>query len=97
MPGPSSARQQFHGIMGFDSLIHYFMPADSPSSIVADSQCGPVPSPCVSLCQIDPGSGWCHGCLRTLDEIVAWGSADEASKRAVWALIRQREQLIDFE
>lgn len=58
---------------------------------------GPVPSPCVSLCQIDAASQLCKGCLRTLDEIVAWGSAGDDVKRAVWAEIHKREQLIDFD
>ena len=58
---------------------------------------GPVPSPCVSLCQIDAASQLCQGCLRTLDEIVGWSQADDHVKLAVWAAIRQREQLIDFD
>ncbi len=62
-----------------------------------DLQPAPVPSPCVSLCQIDAVSGLCQGCLRTLDEIVAWGGADDATKLAVWVEIRRREQLIDFD
>ena len=62
-----------------------------------DLRTGPVPSPCVSLCQIDAASQLCQGCLRTLDEIVAWGSADDAVKLAVWAEIRKREQLIAFD
>ena len=49
-----------------------------------------VASPCISLCRMDPASGLCEGCLRTLDEIVAWGMLDDAGKRDVWALIRQR-------
>ncbi|MCG2585267.1 DUF1289 domain-containing protein [Massilia sp. TS11] len=52
----------------------------------------PVPSPCVDICQMDPVSGLCRGCYRTIDEIVAWGSASEDYKRAVWAEIRRREQ-----
>jgi predicted Fe-S protein YdhL (DUF1289 family) len=28
-----------------------------------------VPSPCVNVCALDPQTGWCRGCLRTLDEI----------------------------
>lgn len=56
-----------------------------------EPQAGPVPSPCVSLCEMAPGTGLCKGCLRTIDEIVAWGTADDAFKRAVWAQIRQRE------
>jgi predicted Fe-S protein YdhL (DUF1289 family) len=55
----------------------------------------PVPSPCINLCEMGP-DGLCRGCLRTIDEIVAWGSASDASKRQVWAEIRRREQHIDF-
>ena len=29
-----------------------------------------VPSPCVSICVINPNSGLCEGCLRTLDGAV---------------------------
>jgi uncharacterized protein len=35
----------------------------------------PVPSPCINVCEMDQKSGLCRGCLRTIDEIVAWGSA----------------------
>ena len=30
------------------------------------------PSPCISVCQIDPATGWCLGCRRTIDEIRDW-------------------------
>jgi predicted Fe-S protein YdhL (DUF1289 family) len=30
------------------------------------------PSPCVSVCQIDPLTGWCIGCRRSIDEIRDW-------------------------
>jgi predicted Fe-S protein YdhL (DUF1289 family) len=56
----------------------------------------PVPSPCISLCEMDGKTGLCRGCLRTIDEIVAWGSASDAGKRAVWAEIRRREAQLDF-
>jgi predicted Fe-S protein YdhL (DUF1289 family) len=48
------------------------------------------PSPCISVCRMEPGSGLCTGCWRTLDEIAQWGGASAAWKRAVWAQIRQR-------
>ncbi|MDH5338586.1 MAG: DUF1289 domain-containing protein, partial [Rubrivivax sp.] len=35
---------------------------------------GPVPSPCINVCQMDEATGWCRGCLRTIDEIALWGS-----------------------
>ena len=31
-----------------------------------------VPSPCVDVCQMDPQSGLCLGCRRTLQEIAGW-------------------------
>ncbi len=31
------------------------------------------PSPCTNLCMIDPETGLCDGCGRTLDEISEWG------------------------
>ena len=56
----------------------------------------PVPSPCINVCQMAPDTGLCRGCLRTIDEIVAWGTASEDYKRAVWAEIRRREAEIDW-
>jgi predicted Fe-S protein YdhL (DUF1289 family) len=44
---------------------------------------------------MDATTGWCEGCLRTIDEIVAWGSMADADKRAVWQLIEQRRPLWD--
>ena len=49
-----------------------------------------VPSPCISVCSMDPVSGLCAGCLRTLDEIRQWSSADDAAKRAIWLRIEVR-------
>jgi predicted Fe-S protein YdhL (DUF1289 family) len=45
---------------------------------------------------MDPATGLCRGCLRTIDEIVAWGSASEDTKRMVWREIRRRESELDF-
>ncbi len=49
-----------------------------------------VPSPCTNVCTIDPATGWCAGCMRTIDEIAAWGSLDDAAKRAVWIRLPAR-------
>lgn len=54
-----------------------------------------VPSPCLSVCQMDDATGLCRGCLRTLDEIGRWGNADDAFKRVVWTRIEAR--LAEFE
>jgi predicted Fe-S protein YdhL (DUF1289 family) len=39
---------------------------------------------------MDTASGLCEGCLRTIDEIAAWGSMDDAAKRQVWQRLEQR-------
>lgn len=49
-----------------------------------------IPSPCVSVCRMDTGSGLCEGCFRTLDELRAWGSADDAAKKAIWVGVTER-------
>ena len=47
-------------------------------------------SPCISLCQMHEPTGWCQGCLRTLDEIAAWGGLDDAGRRRVLQQLRSR-------
>jgi uncharacterized protein len=51
----------------------------------------PIASPCISVCVMDAASGYCTGCLRTIDEIAAWGQADEAFKGQVLRAIAQRK------
>ena len=42
-----------------------------------------VRSPCTNVCRIDRRSGWCDGCRRTVDEIMAWPTASDAEQRAI--------------
>jgi len=49
-----------------------------------------VPSPCNNVCKMDPRTGWCLGCQRTIPEIAAWARMDDDAKRAVWALLPAR-------
>ena len=38
----------------------------------------PYPTtPCIAVCQINPKSGFCMGCYRTLKEIAQWGRFSE--------------------
>jgi uncharacterized protein len=39
---------------------------------------------------MDPATGWCEGCLRTIDEIAAWGTLDDAARREVRAALLRR-------
>lgn len=48
------------------------------------------PSPCVNICRLDASGQWCLGCLRTLEELRQWGSADAATQRRIWRRILAR-------
>jgi predicted Fe-S protein YdhL (DUF1289 family) len=39
---------------------------------------------------MDAASRLCEGCLRTIDEIAAWGTMADDDKRAVWRQIERR-------
>jgi len=52
----------------------------------------PVPSPCTSVCRIDPQTNWCAGCRRTLQEIAEWSRLTDDQRRSVWARLPQRAQ-----
>jgi predicted Fe-S protein YdhL (DUF1289 family) len=52
----------------------------------------PVPSPCIDICQMHAATGWCAGCLRTLDEIAGWGRWDEARKQTLWRELEGRRE-----
>jgi predicted Fe-S protein YdhL (DUF1289 family) len=49
-----------------------------------------VASPCVSLCKMNPATGLCEGCLRTIDEIAHWSLFDDDEKRAVLTQLAAR-------
>lgn len=57
----------------------------------------PVPSPCVSLCKMDVERRYCMGCLRTIEEIMAWSKADDAYKQGVWQEIARRRDTVSFD
>lgn len=48
-----------------------------------------VPSPCISVCQLDSESRRCLGCARTIEQIEAWIMLDDRERMAVWAQLAQ--------
>lgn len=58
----------------------------------------PVPqkikSPCVQVCVVDPATGWCEGCYRTLAEIGGWMRFSDAERDRVFALLPARRRTI---
>ncbi len=59
------------------------------ASGMSDDHAG-IRSPCISVCRMHAASGWCVGCLRSLDEIAAWGSMPDAERRVVLEHLSQR-------
>lgn len=51
----------------------------------------PVASPCVRNCCLDDDDV-CLGCHRTVTEIMAWGMADNAERRAILQRAHERAE-----
>ncbi|MGH8788261.1 MAG: DUF1289 domain-containing protein [Cupriavidus necator] len=56
----------------------------------AAQRASPVPTPCRNVCRMDPATGYCAGCLRTIEEIAGWSSAADEDKRRIWAQLPRR-------
>jgi len=50
----------------------------------------PMLSPCEKICIVDPGSGLCQGCGRSLREIESWTSYDDAERSRVMSELPDR-------
>ncbi|MEZ5744740.1 MAG: DUF1289 domain-containing protein [Sphingomonadaceae bacterium] len=48
------------------------------------------PSPCIGTCRIEPGTGLCAGCKRTLSEIADWPMAGRREKREILKRVAAR-------
>ena len=62
-------------------------PFSAPKALLEAST---VPSPCISVCQMDEITGLCQGCFRDIGEIAAWGNADTEERLVIWRAILQR-------
>jgi predicted Fe-S protein YdhL (DUF1289 family) len=54
-------------------------------------------SPCIKVCVIDPGSGLCTGCARTLAEIAGWGGMSDQERRRIMRELPDRQAQIAAE
>jgi predicted Fe-S protein YdhL (DUF1289 family) len=53
-----------------------------------------VKSPCKNVCELDPNTGLCLGCKRTIDEINNWCLKDDEEKIIITKKAQNRELLI---
>jgi predicted Fe-S protein YdhL (DUF1289 family) len=49
-----------------------------------------LPSPCISVCQMDDLDGVCVGCYRTRAEIATWSSMDQDDQILLLDILRDR-------
>lgn len=49
-----------------------------------------IESPCVKICAVEPVSGLCMGCNRTLPEIAQWGRFSAEQRRIIMADLPRR-------
>ena len=54
-----------------------------------------VPSPCVAICVLDPNTGYCKGCYRTIEEIGGWMLMSNVDKRACLSRLAERRREAD--
>ncbi|KPH06162.1 DUF1289 domain-containing protein [Rhizobium acidisoli] len=47
-------------------------------------------TPCIHVCSIEPATGFCAGCGRTLQEIGNWVSYSDIERRRVMAVLPAR-------
>ena len=47
-------------------------------------------TPCINVCSMDPATGFCMGCGRTIQEIGAWMSYSDAERARLMAILPAR-------
>jgi len=62
------------------------------SALSPSGEKGDVASPCINVCRMDERSGFCEGCLRTIDEIACWSGYTREEKLAVLAKLEPRKR-----
>ena len=50
-----------------------------------------VESPCKNVCELDPNTGLCLGCKRTVDEIQNWNLKDNKEKMMITKKAQNRD------
>ena len=54
-------------------------------------------SPCIKVCVIDPATGLCTGCLRTLSEIAQWAGLPADERRRIMLELPDRRAQFEGE
>jgi len=49
-----------------------------------------IVSPCIGVCAINDGNGFCQGCYRTVEEIREWWNMTDEEREKVMGALDQR-------
>jgi predicted Fe-S protein YdhL (DUF1289 family) len=49
-----------------------------------------IETPCIKVCAMDPATGLCAGCGRTLDEIARWATMRDRERATVMRSLGKR-------
>lgn len=49
-----------------------------------------VETPCIKVCVVDPGSGFCIGCGRSREEIASWLDLNVEQRRRIMGALPER-------
>lgn len=52
-------------------------------------------TPCIDVCTLDPVTGLCEGCARTIEEIAQWASYTPSERRRIMAELEGRKASLD--
>ena len=62
---------------------------------MAEPIASPIASPCVKVCCVEPRSGLCLGCYRTLPEIAKWTRLSEEERAIIMGDLPSRLGRLD--
>jgi len=70
-------------------------PVFAPVPVPGPETASFMQSPCVRVCSIDPGTGLCAGCGRSIQEIAGWTEmTDDERQRIMSTLSARRRQAV---
>ncbi len=49
-----------------------------------------IASPCTLVCTMNPATGWCYGCHRTIEEIAGWRGYSDDQRTLIIERLKDR-------
>jgi predicted Fe-S protein YdhL (DUF1289 family) len=54
-----------------------------------------IETPCIKICTLDPKSGLCLGCGRSVDEIAGWSRLSAEERTKIMSTLRHRLETLE--